>query len=209
MDALREAICRAGRRLWERGLVGACEGNISVRVDETHLLCTPSGVAKGDLTPESLVVTDLSGHPIEGGVPSSELKLHLRCYARRSDCRAVVHAHPSVATAFSVAELAIPIGVLPEADILLGPVALCPFGLPGTNAVPDSLEPFLEQHDTFLLSHHGAATLGRTLTEAVDRMETLERVATVLLHAHGLGGWRPLAAEDAAAVAELAQRVRL
>ncbi|MCW5941388.1 MAG: class II aldolase/adducin family protein [Fimbriimonadaceae bacterium] len=199
--SLRETMCRVGRRLWERGLVGACEGNLSARLPDGSVLSTPSGVSKGHLTPGDLVVLMPDGRSLTGGKPSSEIRMHLRCYARRPDCLAVVHAHPPVATAFTVADRPIPSGVLPEADLVLGPVAQVPFSMPGTDEVPDRLEPFLPGHKTFLLSHHGAATLGRDLWEACDRMETLERVAKVLLGALQLGGVVPLpeaAAEEIA-----------
>jgi L-fuculose-phosphate aldolase len=189
---LRRAVCDVGRRLWERGLVGAGEGNISVRLDAERLLCTPAGFCKGDLVPECLVVITNEGEPVCGGAPSSEIKLHLRAFAKRPDCRAVVHAHPPVATAFTVAGQPIPDDVLPESGYILGPVATVPFGFPGTDEVPDGIEPFLADHKTFLLSHHGAVTLGKSVVDAGERMETLERVATLLLHAMSLGRVQPM-----------------
>lgn len=189
---LRREVCDVGTRLWERGLVGANEGNITVRIAEDLLLATPAGLCKGQLEPDQLVVIRTDGTPVSGGQPSSEIKLHLRCYRRRPDCVAVVHAHPPVATAFTVAEDDIPDDVLPESGFVLGPVAVVPFGFPGTEELPDQLEPFLDDHKTFLLSHHGALTMGRNVWDACDRMETLERVATVLLHAKSLGRVTPM-----------------
>ncbi|MCB8932766.1 MAG: class II aldolase/adducin family protein [Fimbriimonadaceae bacterium] len=194
-QALREAMCRAGRLLWERGLVGASEGNLSARLEDGSILCTPSGGSKGHLEPESLVVLDPGGRPVDGGRPSSEIRLHLRALARRPDCGAVVHAHPPTATAFAVAGRTIPDDVLPEAMIVLGPVALIPFAMAGTDALPDAMEDAFPKHKTFLLGHHGAVTLGRDLEDAVQRMETLERIAVVLMRAEALGGAKPLPAE--------------
>ncbi len=186
-------MVEVGRRLWQRGLVGATEGNISCRLGNHGLLCTPSGYSKGHLKPEDLVVIDLDGQPLRRGAkPSSEIRLHLRCYRKREDCNAVVHAHPPVATAFALAHKSIPDGLVPEAVVVLGSVALCPFGMPGTEDLPDSIDPFLPEHDTLLLSNHGAATLGGDLLDALWRMETLERVAVVALHAESLGGARSL-----------------
>ena len=173
-------------------MVGACEGNISVRLDGERLLCSPAGACKGTMDPTDLVVIKNDGTSVSGGTPSSEIKLHLRAFLRRPDCQAVVHAHPPVATAFTVAGQDIPDDVLPESGYVLGPVAHVPFGYPGTDEVPDGLEPFLADHKTFLLSHHGAVTLGRDLWDACDRMETLERVATVLMYAHTLGRVLPM-----------------
>lgn len=193
--AARDAMCRAGRLLWERGLVGAAEGNLSARLDDGSILCTPSGVSKGELQPDGLVLLDPAGHPVGAGVPSSEIRLHLRALERRPDCGAVVHAHPPTATAFAVAGRTIPDHVLPEAMIVLGPVALVPFAMAGTEALPDAMEDVWREHKTFLLGHHGAATLGKDLGDAVQRMETLERIAVVLLRAEALGGAHALPRE--------------
>lgn len=135
----------------------------------------------------------MSGKLLRGeGSPSSEIKLHLAIYRTRKDCQSVIHAHPPVATAFSVAGEPIPDDVLPESAIVLGCVATVPFAFPGTDEVPRSLEPFLEDHKTMLLSHHGAAVLGANLWDAYNRMETLERVAKILLFARLMGGPRPM-----------------
>ncbi len=189
---LRAEIVAVGRLLWERGLVGATEGNISCRVGNLGLLCTPSGVSKGHLHPDELVLIDLHGHPLRRGLPSSEIRLHLRFFQDRPDVQAVVHAHPPVATAFALAHRAIPSGLLPEAVVILGDIALCEFGMPGTDELPNSLTGNIATHDTFLLSNHGAVTTGHSVMDAFWRMETLERVAVVYAHAEQLGGAKPL-----------------
>lgn len=189
---LRTSMCEIGRRLWERGLVGAAEGNLSARLETDRLLCTPAGASKGHLGPEDLVVIDDRGRPIAGGTPSSEIKLHLAIYAARPDCQAVVHAHPPVATAFTLAGETIPDNLLPEAAYVLGPIATVPFAMPGTDEVPAAIAPYLEHHKTFLLSHHGAVVMGRDLEDAYNRMETLERIARIVLTAGLLGRPRPL-----------------
>lgn len=190
---LRAAICEVGRRLWQKGLVGGAEGNISCRLSPRQLLVTPRGASKGHLKPDEIVVTDLRGNPIDPSrAVSSEVKLHLAVYAARPDCQAVVHAHPPVATAFALAGEEIPDNLLPEAAVVLGSVATVPFAMPGTEEVPEAIAPLLEDHKTFLLAHHGAAVMGADLYDAYNRMETLERVANVILHARALGGPRPL-----------------
>lgn len=189
---LRQTICDVGRRLWDRGLLGACEGNISARLDSERLLCTPSGACKGTLAPADLLVIDHQGRALDGGSPSSEIGIHVRAFARRADCNAVVHAHPLVAVAMTVAGQRIPDNVLPESGVVLGPVAHLEFAYPGTPAVADGLDPFILDHKTFLLSHHGAMTLGHNLWDACDRMETLERVAKMIYFARSLGEVRPM-----------------
>ena len=191
-QSVRRDMCEAGRRLHQLGLIGACEGNLTARVDDKRLLCTPSGVSKGRMSEDELVVIDLEGNVMGQGTASSEVLLHLVAYRMRPDCMAVVHAHPLCATAFTVSGVPIPNNVLPEAGQVLGPVATVPFAQPGTMDVPYKMEPFLADHKTFLLSHHGAVTLGRNVLDACDRMETLERIAKILMHAKLLGEVKPL-----------------
>jgi L-fuculose-phosphate aldolase len=209
-ELLRKTMCEVGERLWNRGLIGATEGNLSVRLGPDRILCTPSGGSKGHLDPEQLVILDLDGLPVDSkGKPSSEIRLHLRLMRRRPDCQAVIHAHPLVATGLSVAEKDFPDNVLPEALYILGPVARVPFAMPGGEELPESLEPYLENHKTFLLGHHGAATLGLDLWDACFRMETLERTATMLLVAETFGGAKPLPADSFARMAAVALHGRL
>ena len=189
---MRAAMCDIGRRLWQRGLVGATEGNISVRLDSRKILCTPTGVSKGHLKPNQLVVIDNKGVSLSGGQPSSEIKLHLKILAKRKDCHAVIHAHPPIATGFALAGENIPDNLMPESDIVLGSVAMVRFCMPGTEEVPSALEPLVDDYKTFLLSHHGAATMGKDLEDAYNRMETLERVAKIYLVSKMLGGPAPM-----------------
>lgn len=185
-------MCEIGRRLWQRGLVGATEGNLSLRLSSRQILCTPSGASLGHLKPDELVVIDNHGKPVDGGKPSSEIKLHVRILAKRPDCGAVVHAHPPTATGFALAGEEIPDNLLPESAYVLGSVAVMPFAMPGTDEVPDAIEPLLEDHKTFLMSHHGAVVMGRDLEDAYNRMETLERISNVILTAKVLGQARPM-----------------
>ena len=190
--AVESAICEVGSLLWQSGLVTGTEGNISVRTADNRVVCTPSGAFKGSLKPESLVTIDLDGNVIGQGKPSSEIKIHLEAYRRREDCKAVVHAHPPTAIGFSVAGEEIPDNVLPESAVVLGSVATVPFGMPGTQELADLLAPILPDHKTFILSHHGAMTLGTDVFDACYRMQCLEKVCGVLLTAKLLGTTRPM-----------------
>ena len=126
--------------------------------------------------------------------------MHLRIYQKRRDVAAVVHAHPPTATGFAVAGEGLLAPVLPELMLLTGPVPLVPYGQPGTDALADQLDPFLTDHDAFLLANHGATTVGRTLEEALHRMETLEHGARILLAARVLGRVNELPSQSAAAL---------
>lgn len=193
MSDPRAALVEVCRRLHARDLVGAAEGNVSCRLGDGRFLVTPSGVSKGHLAPEALVVVDPRGAVIEGtGRASSELRMHLAAYAARPDVEAVVHAHPITAVALTVAGVPPPNDVVAEAAVTLGEIAVAPFATPGTDEVPAALAPYWARHDVILLARHGALTLGRTLAEAFDRMETLERVARIALAARLAGGCAPL-----------------
>jgi L-fuculose-phosphate aldolase len=189
-------LVEIGRRLHARDLVGAAEGNLSVRLGDDRFLVTGSGISKGHLAAEDLVVVDGRGQVLAGARrASTELRMHLAAYAARPDVAAVVHAHPITAVALTVAGVPPPSDLVPEAAVTLGSIAVAPFATPGTDEVPASLAPFLASHDAVLLERHGAITLGRTLAEAFERMETLERVARIALAARLLGRCEPLAPE--------------
>ena len=187
VDSLRGEIVAVGRRLYERGLVGGSEGNISARLPGGRVLATPSGASKGFLTPDALVVTDLSGRELEGGRASSELRMHLRIYALRSDVGAVVHAHPPTATGFAIAGRPLDECVVPEVIATLGQVPIVPYATPSTEELPDRMSPWVATHDALLLANHGAVTYASTLARAIDRMESIEQAARSLLVAHLLG----------------------
>lgn len=185
---LRQEVVRVCARLYERGLIAGQDGNVSVRLDAHRVLVTPAGLSKVDVTPEALVVLTLDGRRVQGAhQPSSEVGMHLRIYARRPDVAAVVHAHPPVATGFAVAGEDFLAGVLPEIIYQMGGVPLVPYATPGTPAVADAFEPYLERHDAFLMASHGATTVGPTLAVAHQRMESLEHAARIILTARTLG----------------------
>jgi L-fuculose-phosphate aldolase len=190
---LRRDLVEVCRRLHDRRLVGAGEGNVSCRLGRDRFLVTPSGTNKGFLRPADLVVVDLSGKRVRGrGRPSTELAMHLAAYAARPEAGAVVHAHPLTAVAFTVAGLPPPDDLLPEAVLVLGPIGVASFATPGTAEVPASLAPLWRAHQVFLLERHGALALGADLFQACDRMETLERVCEVAALARAMGRCEPL-----------------
>ncbi len=188
IENAREEIVRVGRRLWERGLVGGAEGNVSVRLDASRILTTPSGACKGFLAPGDLLVTDPDGGVLTGpGRPSSELRMHLRIYRLRPDVGAVVHAHPPTATGFAIAGRALDDCVVPEVIATLGRVPVVPYGTPSTDELPDRIVPYVATHDALLLANHGAVTYATTLARAIDVMESIEQAARSMLTAHLLG----------------------
>jgi L-fuculose-phosphate aldolase len=203
---VRREIVRVCRRLYERGLIAGPDGNVSVRISRDHVLITPRGFSKADVEEHDLVLVTLDGTRIGGRhEASSEIAMHLAAYLAREDVGAVVHAHPPVATGFAVAGLGLPGNVLPELAVQVGDVPFVPYATPGTEALPNAMAPWLPNYDAFLLANHGATTLGRTLTEAHQRMECVEHSANILLTARLLGRVNALGAEDAR-VLEAARR---
>jgi L-fuculose-phosphate aldolase len=183
--------------LYDRGLIAGGEGNVSVRTAPDRVLITPAGVPKADLRPADVLLVDGRGNVVAGeGRPSTEIAMHLRIYRRRSDVGAAVHAHPPVATGFAVAGESFAQAILPEVIVALGPIALVPYATPGTERLADALDPLLDGHDVFLLSNHGATTIGPTVEVAYARMESLEHSARILLAARLLGRVRTLTAEQ-------------
>ena len=205
--AARE-IVRVCRRLYEAGLIAGQDGNVSVRLPGDVILVTPAGSSKMDLAEADLVALDLTGRRMDGaGSASSEISMHLRIYQRRADVRAVVHAHPPVATGFGVAGLDFMDDVLPETIFQLGGVPLVPYAMPGSSALGDAMEPWLHAHDGFLLANHGATTVGPSLLLAHQRMESMEQAARILLTARTLGRVNALTPEQGDALRAARQTV--
>ncbi len=184
----RREICIAGRWMYERGHIVACEGNISVRLDDGSVLTTPTCMNKGMLAPEDLVITDLHGRQLAGDRKfSSELAMHLLFYRMRPDVMAICHGHPPTATGFAVAGRALNQALLPEVIVGLGQIPLVQYATPGTPELSEALEPFVPHYDALLLANHGAVTCGPDLLTAFFRMETIEHSAKITLAAEMAG----------------------
>lgn len=180
---IKQMICEIGRRTFERGYVAANDGNISVRTSDDIIFCTPTGVSKGYLTPDMIVKMDLNGNVLsDNAKPSSEVKMHLRVYKENPTVRAVVHAHPVVATSYAIAGIPLDQALCPEAVVTLGNVPVAPYATPGTQEVPDSIAPYCLDYNAVLLANHGALTWGTNLIEAYYRMESLEHFAMMTMY---------------------------
>jgi L-fuculose-phosphate aldolase len=188
---IKEEICDICHKMWQLGWVAANDGNVSVKLDDGTFWITPSGISKSFITPEKLLRVDASMKVLEGpegNVPSSELKMHMRCYEKRADVGAVVHAHPPTATGYAVANIPLDEYSMIETVITIGAVPVTPYGAPSTYEVPDAIEPYLPNHDVMLLQNHGALAIGKDLITAYYRMETLELFAKISFTARMLGG---------------------
>lgn len=197
LEELKRQVLHVCRRIYDREMVASNDGNVTVRVGEDRILATPSGMSKGFLAPEDLVLTDLEGHPLEnnGRTVTSEILIYCAIYRLRPDVRAAVHAHPLYATACAAAGRTVETRVLPESVLSLGKVPLVPYGTPGTSELADRIAGYLADHEVFLLENHGALALGKNVVEAYHRMECLEHTAKIVHLAARLGGAVPLSPE--------------
>ncbi|MGA2276963.1 MAG: class II aldolase/adducin family protein [Terracidiphilus sp.] len=190
-EVLREEIILVGRKLWEREYVDGNGGNISVRLGEKYLLCTPTMMSKRDMAPADICLSDMDGTILAGDrMRTSEVLLHLAIYKANARARAVVHCHPPHSTAFAMTGTLPPIGLISEYETSIGPAALAPYETPGTQAFAETVLPFVAEHNTILLSNHGIVCWSDTVTHAEWLVETFETYCKTYLIAQHIG--RPL-----------------
>lgn len=191
-NRLREDLIEICRKIEEKGFIAATDGNVSCRAGSDRLLITPSGRSKGALETADLLLVNLHGEVFSGeGKPSSEIRMHLLVYQKRPDVQAVVHAHPPLLTAFTLAGVPFTAEALPEVWLTIGRVPTAPYATPSTEEVPESIAPFIEHHQAILLERHGSLTLGKNLKEAYRRLEKLEHAAHTLFYTYLLSGRHP------------------
>lgn len=206
---IKQEMCEIGRRVYERGMVAANDGNFSVKLNANEILCTPTGVSKGFMTPEYICKIDMKGKLLESHgdfKPSSEMKMHLQVYKERPDVKAVVHAHPPYATTFAAAGLPLEQPVLSEAVLTLGRVPLAAYGTPSTKEVPEAVAEYLPYCDAMLLANHGALVYGDSLVNAYHKMESVEFYARILYQTKLLGGARELTQKQVEDIYEIRRR---
>ncbi|MCI7551181.1 MAG: class II aldolase/adducin family protein [Actinomycetaceae bacterium] len=192
---LREEICAIGEKVWRSGMVAANDGNISFRCDDGTVLCTPTGVSKGALSPRAICRVDPEGNTLEefdGCKVSSEVKVHLRLYREAQHVRAVVHAHPPYATAFAIGGETIISKMMPENIIAMPVIPVAPYATPSTYELADNIAPFVNDYPCCLMEMHGALAWADTLLGAYQVMERLEYTAKLTAITRQLGLVREL-----------------
>lgn len=210
---LRLSIVEAGRICYTSGLMLSNNGNISMRLGSDRIVITPSGMCKGRLEPEDLLIVDLDGRLVKADSrrkrkASSETLMHLEAYRQRANIRAVIHAHPSNATALTVAGIPFPVDILPEVLEGLGPVPTTRFAMPSADDNARAISEFVKEHNAILIRNHGAITFGANLEEALTHLERLESVAKTVVTAHLLGKVNHLPDEMMPVLRELYQKMR-
>ena len=190
---LRKEICRVAHKLWERSYVDGNGGNISARLGDKYVLCTPTLMSKGDLVPEDIGLTDMEGRQLAGDRPrTSELLLHLAMYKANPRARSIVHCHPPYATAFGMTKEVPPPGLTPEAEIFVGIPAVAPYETPGGKDFAGTILPFMKAYNSIMLQNHGVVCWWDTPTRAEWLVEVLETSCKMYAIAKQMNPGRPV-----------------
>ena len=202
----KEKLVEICRKVHGKGFVAATDGNISTVTSDNTFLITRSGISKGEVTEDDILEIDGSGKILNGeGKLSTEFKIHLFTYSRRREVNAVVHCHPVYATAFASCGVDLSKHIFPEVILTIGKVPLCKYATPSTDALPLSMEPYIDFAWAFLLQNHGAVTLGVNLDDAYYKMEKLEHAAHTIFAAKLLGGEKEISFEKVKELINLAR----
>lgn len=187
-EQARTQLADIGKRTHAMGFLAGADGNLSIRLRDDYILITPSGFSKGMLHPDQMVVIDLEGnlqpsdHPARAVLrPSSEMNMHLEAYRQRDDVHAVIHAHPPLGIACTLAGISLATYALPEVIFHLGAIPTAPYATPGTPEGAISVRPYVKEHDALLIDRHGSLTMGESLMKALMRLEWIEQAAKIML----------------------------
>lgn len=185
---LKQDICDIGKRIYDRGYAAANDGNITVRIGENEVLCTPTMTCKGFLKVDDICTIDMTGKQLSGRKKrSSEALLHLEIMKKRPDVKSVVHCHPPHATAFAVAREPIPQCVLPEVEVFLGETPITKYETPGGKEFAETVLPFVEKTNVIILANHGTVSYGENVERAYWWTEILDSYCRILMLSKQLG----------------------
>jgi L-fuculose-phosphate aldolase len=176
LNEIRQKVCDAGRQLLREGLVARTWGNVSMRVNDTQMMITPSGRPYDELTPNDMVLVDIYTLKYEGKIkPSSELKLHCQVYKNRAHIRAVIHTHQMNASIVAAAQMEVEVIDETHQKILGGTrIKTAPYALPNTKKITVESERAIEQANAALMANHGVVCIGENLENVFEVARTLE-----------------------------------
>lgn len=195
---IKKSICSSGQKLHSQGLSPGASGNISCKYNN-EIFISPSGKCLGELMPEDIATIDLDGNVLVfGKVPSSEKNMHLAIYRARTDISAIVHSHPPKASAFAVSGISLSEPILSEAYFLFGAIPVAEYAMPSSDKLADIVAKYAKNHEAILLANHGVVVLGKNITEAQHKLESLEQYAEVYLWSKLLGHINVLSESDKA-----------
>ncbi|HID75237.1 MAG TPA: class II aldolase/adducin family protein [Planctomycetaceae bacterium] len=204
---IKQQICEIGDRLYKKGFAAANDGNISYRISEKEVVCTPTLTCKGFMKPDDLCIVDMDGNQLDGRRKrTSEVMLHLAIMKARPDIRAVVHCHPPHATAFGIAREPVPQCVLPEVEVFLGDVPIARYEVPGSEAFAKTVLPFVDKTKVVILANHGTVSYDAELEKAYWWTEILDAYCRMLMLARSLGHIHYFTEPEARALLELKEK---
>jgi L-fuculose-phosphate aldolase len=187
-EKIKEEIVGVGRKLWMRSYVDGNGGNISYRIAENAVICTPTLTSKADLKASDMCLVDLDGKQLAGSAArTSEILLHLEIYKAVPEAKACVHCHPAHATAYAITGRTPITCVIPEFEVFVGKVALSPYETPGTKKFAETVIPYVKTHNTVLLQNHGIICWADTVTHAEWFVEVTDTYCWTLMLANQLG----------------------
>jgi L-fuculose-phosphate aldolase len=193
----RNDIVDVCRRMHDRGFISGSDGNVSVRLGSNRILSTPSGLNKGYIGPRDLIITDMSGKKLQGErKPTTEIFMHIEAYEKREDIRAVIHAHPPITVAFSIAGLKLPQCVMPEIVMIFGTIPTASYATPSTREGSEAISDLIGNCDALIIERHGTLTVGEDVFSAYNKLEKVEHSAQVSAIARQLGPVKPLPKEE-------------
>ncbi|MDK3156435.1 class II aldolase/adducin family protein [Kamptonema cortianum] len=207
-ERVKKEICEMGRRLWAREYVDGNGGNISYRIGPNQVLCTPTLVSKGFMTPDMICMVDLEGNQIAGSSKrTSEITTHLALYKGNPNAKAVVHAHPVHATAFAIAGIEPPACLIPEYEVFVGRAPLAPYKTPGGKEMAEIIQPLAAQHQSILMGNHGVICWGFSVEDAYWKMEITDAYCRTLLNAMPLKGDATIPGDEVGKLLELRSKL--
>lgn len=188
IQILKERMCDIGRRMWAKDYTDGNGGNLTIRVGDNLVLCTPTLISKGFMTPDDIALIDLDGKQLAGSRKrTSEAMTHIGIMKRQPMCKACCHAHPPHATAFAVAKVQPPTCLIPEADIFLGKIAIAPYQTPGSQENADTVGEVGKDNQCVLMANHGVITWGKDIEDAYWKMENADAYCKTIWVASQLG----------------------
>lgn len=189
IQVLKERMCNIGRRIWGKGYSDGNGGNITIRVGDNMVLCTPTMISKGFMTPEDICMVDMDANQIAGTRPrTSEVKTHLGIMKHEPAAKSCVHAHPIYATAYAVAGVRPPACIIPEPEVFLGEIGLAEYDTPGTPEVADAVGRLAIKHQSILMLNHGVICWGKDVEDAYWKMENTDAYCQTATIAMQIGG---------------------
>jgi L-fuculose-phosphate aldolase len=189
IETIKRRMVDIGRRMWEKDYTDGNGGNITVRVGDGLVLCTPTLISKGFMSVEDMALIDLDGKQLAGSRKrTSEAMTHLAIMKRQPAAKACVHAHPPHATAYAVARVRPPTCLIPEAEVFLGKIGYAEYQTPGTPENAKVVGDAAVDNQCVLMENHGVITWGKDVEDAYWKMENADAYCKTIWVASQLGG---------------------